>query len=332
VAIDPNDEYQVIRQYVRACSFYQNPPVTGTWNLASALSVSTDGGATGSWSGLKFPPITDPVNNVSVTQRTAATNESNATAFYAPIAVSPPGVSPTLAAFGTNRLWLTTDFGTTWVTLPTNTNPYAAAGGPNAAQDVLDGSSVTSVEFASGTRIFAATPNAVWRFDKAGAIWTRTPIPTAGLPAARFITDIAVHDAAVGTFYAALGSGGFDHVWFFDGAAWHSAGLDAATLDVPCHAIVVDPDHPNDVYLGSDVGVWKGTKTGATSWTWTLFSQGLPEAAVTNLAIHRLARLLRAATHGRGVWEIPLDITSTSDPDIYLRVNYADTADAYPPE
>ena len=60
--------------------------------------------------------------------------------------------------------------------------------------------------------------------------------------------------------------------------------------------------------------------------------QGLPEAAVTNLAIHRLARLLRAATHGRGVWEIPLDITSTSDPDIYLRVNYADTADAYPPE
>ncbi len=323
VAIDPNDEYRVMRQYVRACSFYQNPP--GTWNLSSALSVSTDGGATGSWSGLKFPPITDPVNNVTATQRTAATNENNAAAFYAPIAVSPVGVAPTLASFGTNRLWLTTDFGTTWTTLPTNTNPYAAAGGPNAAQDVLDGSSVTSVEFASGTRLFAATSKAVWRFDKPGAVWTQTAITTAGLPAGRIITDLAVQDAATGTFYIALGSGGFAHVWFFDGAAWHSAGLAAATLDVPCHAIVVDPDHPENVYLGSDVGVWKGTKTGATSWTWALFSQGLPEAAVTDLAIHRLARLLRAATHGRGVWEIALDAAAGTDPDLYLRVNYADT-------
>ncbi len=323
VAIDPNDEYQVIRQYVRACSFYQSPP--GIWNLASALSVSTDGGATGSWTGLKFPPITDPSNNVSATQRTAATNENSATAFYAPIAVSPPGVSPTVAAFGTNRLWLSTDWGATWATLPTNTNPYAVAGGPNAGQDVLDGNPVTSVEFASGTRIFAATRSAVWRFDKVGAAWTTTPITTAGLPAGRFIADIAVHDATVGSFYAALGGGGFDHVWFFDGAAWDSAGLAAATLDVPCHAIVVDPDHPENVYLGSDVGVWKGTKKGATSWTWALFSQALPEAAVTDLAIQRLTRLLRVATHGRGVWEITLDAATGADPDLYLRVNYADT-------
>ncbi len=323
VAIDPNDEYRVMRQYVRAGSFWQDN--SGNWHLSSALSVSVDGGATGSWSGLTFPPITDPVNNVGATQRAAATNENNATAFYAPIAVSPVGVVPTLAAFGTNRLWLTPDFGATWTTLPANTNPYAAAGGPNAAQDVLDGSSVTSVEFASGTRLFATTRNAVWRFDSSGGGWTRTAIPTAGLPTTRFITDLAVHDAAAGSFYIALGSGGFDHVWFFDGASWRSAGLAAATLDVPCHAIVVDPDHPENVYLGSDVGVWKGTKTGATSWTWTLFSQGLPEAAVTDLAIHRLARLLRAATHGRGVWEIALDAAAGTDPDLYLRVNYADT-------
>jgi hypothetical protein len=323
VAIDPNDEYQVMRQYVRACSFYQYP--AGTWNLSSALSVSTDGGATGTWSGLKFPPITDPVNNVGATQRTAATNENNVTNFYAPIAVSPPGVAPTLVAFGTNRIWLTTDFGATWTTLPTNTNPYAAAGGPNAAQDVLDGGSIGSVEFASGTRLFAATNNAVWRFDKSGAGWTRTAITVTGLPSGHFITDLAVHDATAGSFYIALGGGGFDHVWFFDGTAWHSAGLAAATLDVPCHAIVVDPDHPENVYLGSDVGVWKGTKTGATTWTWALFSQGLPEAAVTDLAIHTRTRLLRAATHGRGVWEIAIDAAAGSDPDLYLRVNYADT-------
>jgi hypothetical protein len=116
-----------------------------------------------------------------------------------------------------------------------------------------------------------------------------------------------------------------EHVWFFDGAAWHGTGLATATLDCPCHAIVVDPDHPANVYLGSDVGVWKGVKTGGTTWTWSLFSQGLPEAVVTDLAIHRRARLLRAATHGRGVWEIELDAAAGRDPELYLRVNYADT-------
>src|SRR5258708_23652740 len=49
----------------------------------------------------------------------------------------------------------------------------------------------------------------------------------------------------------------------------------------------------------------KGTRSG-TSWNWTPFSQGLPEAAVTDLTVHSASRKLRAATHGRGVWEIAL--------------------------
>ena len=88
---------------------------------------------------------------------------------------------------------------------------------------------------------------------------------------------------------------------------------------------MVDPAKPQIVYLGSDVGCWKGTKTGANTWSWALFSQGLPEAAIMDLAIHARARLLRAATHGRGAWEIPIDASATQDPDIYLRADVADT-------
>ena len=318
VVIDANDEYRIMRQYVRAASFWQDGG--GSWHLSSALYTATDGGAFGAWTNLNFPPITDP-NNAA--QRTAANTESGATGFYAPLAATPSGVAPTLAAFGTNRVWLTPDWGATWTTLPTNTNPYALAA-PSTTQDTLGGA-VQSLEFASGTRLFASTSQVVSRFDKTGATWALTALPTTGLPGARFITDIAIHDAVAGSIYVALGGGGVDHVWFFDGAAWHSAGLTTATLDCPCHAIVVDPDHPENVYLGSDVGVWKGVKTGATSWTWSLFSQGLPEVAVTDLAAHRRTRLLRAATHGRGVWEIELDAVAGLDPELYLRVNYADT-------
>jgi hypothetical protein len=316
VGIDPNDQYQVMRQYAGLGQLRQN--AAGVWSYSSSFYRCTDGGASGSWPILNFPPL----NPGDPNQRTVFNLESSLTGFYTPIAVSPPG-APTLAAIGTHRVWLTPDWGTTWTTIPTNSNPYALAA-PSSAQDALDNSPIQSIEFASGSRLFGATSNAVWRLDLAAGVWTLTPIPTAGLPAGHFITDLAVHDAAAGSFYVALGGGGLDHVWFFDGA-WHSAGLTAATLDAPCHAVVVDPDHPEIVYLGSDVGVWKGTKAAGTNWSWALYSQGLPEAAVTDLAIHRRARLLRAATHGRGVWEIELDTLSGADPELYLRVNYADT-------
>ncbi|MEY2415751.1 MAG: hypothetical protein QOH53_1085, partial [Ilumatobacteraceae bacterium] len=105
VVIDANDEYRVMRQYVRAGSFWQDSG--GSWHLSSALSTATDGGATGGWTNLNFPPITDP--NVAA-QRTAANTENSATGFYAPLAATPSGVSPSLAAFGTNRVWLTSDW------------------------------------------------------------------------------------------------------------------------------------------------------------------------------------------------------------------------------
>jgi hypothetical protein len=298
--VDPNDQYRVMREYVRV-----------------TLNTCADGGVSGGWQAVGFPPVTA---NTSA-QTSAAEAESTATEFYAPLAASPAGVSPTLTAFGTNRLWLTEDWGGSWVTLPTGSNPYAPAT-PNATQDVLDGGSVTGVAFASGTRVYASTRNRVWRFDLSGGTWSRTALPTANLPAAPNITDLGTDPA--GNVYAALGASGRNHLWYFDGTSWQAAGPAQTTLDVPCHAVVVDPANPEVVFLGSDVGCWRGVKSG-TTWTWTPFSQGLPEAAITDLALHERARLLRAATHGRGVWEYPLDASSGQDPEIYMRANSADT-------
>ena len=92
---------------------------------------------------LNFPPTTA----ATTVQQNAAATESGIAGFVAPIAAVTDG-SATLAAFGTNRLWLTNDWGTTWVTLPTNNNPYVPAT-PNATQDVLDGHSVQAIAFAS---------------------------------------------------------------------------------------------------------------------------------------------------------------------------------------
>jgi len=299
LAYDPNNPYRLLRQYVRA-----------------SLDVTNDGGA--NWSGVAFPPIT--ANTPA--QNNAASAENGTTGFVAPLAsVSNGPVS--LAAFGTNRLWLTSDWGASWVTLPTNTNPYVPAT-PDAAQDVIDGNRVTAIAFASPARIFAATYNTIWRYDNSGGAWTKTAISNAGLPGFHIFTAVAVEDPVTGSFYVTLGGGGVGHVYYYDGAAWHQA-MPTTVIDVPTHAAVVDSASPQTVYVGTDVGCWKGVKGAGPSWTWTLFSQGLPESAITHLAIHGASHLLRAATHGRGVWEIDLSAATGLDPDIYLRANYNDT-------
>lgn len=300
--VDTNDPYQLMC-YLSGYSIYR----------------CADGAVGGAWSSANFPP---PFGGSELGYLTGA------------MAVSPSGIAPTLAVVGTNRLWLTTTWGESgkWVTLPTGTDPYAAAPA-NLAQDVLDGHAIFGVAVASATRIFAATTQQVWRFDYSGASWSKTAITTAGLPASRWIFGLAVDDASAGTIYMTLAGNGSDHVWHFDGASWQSAGLSRATVDTPTRTVVVDPANPPTpsvatpqyLYVGTDVGCWKGTRTGATTWSWALFSQGLPEAAINTLEIHARTRLLRAATDGRGIWEIPLDAMVAQDPNIYLRVNYADT-------
>ena len=62
------------------------------------------------------------------------------------------------------------------------------------------------------------------------------------------------------------------------------------------------------------------------AWSIVMLPQtGLPQAAVVDLSVHALTRLRRAATHGRGVWEIDLDATTLPSPELYMRVNAADT-------
>ncbi len=314
-AFDPNKPDQVMRQYNRM-----------------SLSTATDGANSGNWTDLGsaglFPPVGTSPN---AAQQAATAVEAKSTPFYGPITAIAKDAATTLAAFGTNRLWVTDNWGATWVTLPTNSNPYAA-GAANLTQNVLaDIGGVTAIAWASPALVFVATPTLVWRFTLAAGAWTPNPpvsLPTTGLPPGRSVTGLAVEDAAKGTLYAVLGGGGYSHVWYFDPDPavnqWVDAGLAAATLDCPVHAVVVDPLHTDHVYIGSDVGVFQGVKTGA-AWAWTSFSNRLPECAVTDLGIHPLTRILRAATHGLGVWEIPLDSGPVVDPDLYLRVNYADS-------
>jgi Galactose oxidase, central domain len=324
VAIDPNDVRRVMRQ--------------GTY---AHLETCTDGALSdellshgGSWRSLwiekKFPPVPD-------TDTTMRDRESGNSEFYTRIRAVDAGAGVTLAAFGTNRLWATYDWGETWKTLPSNTNPLANPPG-DFNMDKLDGN-VVDIRLASATSIYVATKSFAYRFTQNNNAWgPRPPVPLCptALTAGWTVSSIAVDNDARGSFYLGFSqtaaSTDDDHVWYYDGTDWHATRPTSGTTipNVPVNALAVDPANSNIVYVGTDVGVWKRTKQGGNAWTWEIFSQGLPEAAVLDLAIHPKARLLRAATHGRGAWEIAIDATTGRDIDVYLRAHNADSGRRFP--
>ena len=85
--------------------------------------------------------------------------------------------------------------------------------------------------------------------------------------------------------------------------------------NLPVNDVVIDPDLPGVIYAATDLGVFVGNCT-AMPCTWSTLATGLPRAAVLSLRLHEPSRTLRAATHGRGIWDINLNNFSFSGPHI----------------
>src|SRR5262249_3400889 len=66
-------------------------------------------------------------------------------------------------------------------------------------------------------------------------------------------------------------------------------------------------------WVGADLGVWQWNQA-ATAWQ--VMSSNLPDAAVLDMDLVAGKNILRAATYGRGVWE--LDLSGGPQPAIRL--------------
>ena len=84
-----------------------------------------------------------------------------------------------------------------------------------------------------------------------------------------------------------------------EGATW--TDISGNLPVIPVNDVVVDPDLPRTLYIATDAGVMVTNDGGAT---WSSLGNGLPVVVVHSLVLHRPSRVLRAATHGRSVWDI----------------------------
>ena len=181
---------------------------------------------------------------------------------------------------------------------------------------------VSAVSFANDTTIYCASTNGqIYKCTFSGGSWSAQRLDAAPLPGG-WIWDVISFPGNINQIMIVYANFGLtDHCWTGTVPATGTATWTAtsgsgvnALPDVPYYSIAFES--ATTVYVGSDIGVFRSTNAGGS---WSNYSQGLPNTAIYDLRFYGAQNLLRAATHGRGLWEIKTDAIPSPAVDLYFR-------------
>lgn len=233
--------------------------------------VSTSSGDPASWASI-FPPLPP----------------GEGQPFYPPFECS--SSNGDTIAIGGNALYVSRNSGGVWTRLAFPNNGTAAALYVPTADLVYVGM--------FDGRIFRTT----WDGTAWGAL-TQLTTPRPGAAVSDIVVD-PNNASRIWVTYGQLWTVGGGRVYRSDdaGSAW--TDCTAGLPNVSINAIEVDPWNGNRAWVGAALGVYETTNAGAS---WSSFAASLPNAWVGDLVFHPHARVLRAGTRNRGVWQIPVD-------------------------
>jgi uncharacterized protein (TIGR03437 family) len=221
--------------------------------------------------------------------------------------------NPQRMYYGTYRLYQSLDGGGLWQAISPDLT-HAPPG--TLANNSLYTISTIAVSPVDPKTIYTGSVSgAIFQTTDGGRTWNDR---TAGLPL-RAATHMAADPVDPSTVYVTY-SGYFSandpqpgHVFksLDGGQSWMDISGDLP--NVPVDDLVIDPDLPGTLYIGTDLGAMISTDGGNS---WTVLGSNLPRVAVTSLVLHRPSRILRAGTHGRSMWDYALPPVSTAQPAI----------------
>lgn len=222
---------------------------------------------------------------------------SDTVMFYAPMELGPG--NPNTVYFGAGALYRSTDRGDTMAQVSARTTSAVSTIAVSPQDD--------------NYRIFGRVNGTVF-FTTTGSA---TPTALSGIPA-KYVGRIKFDPTNKNTAYVGLGgyfgstSAANSHVWKVTNLNTVPvvASINNGLPDVPVNAFAVDPANGNNLFAGTDIGVFTSVDAGAS---WGPYGSDLPVVAVFGMEIQPTSRKLRIATHGRGMWEITIpaaDITS----------------------
>lgn len=227
--------------------------------------------------------------------------------------------------FGTCRVWQTKDGANTWSAISPDvtsashtatTCPVPTTSGQPAG--VL--STVAVAPSSSSTIYVGSDDGDIEVTSNGGTSWTS--IATMTLPT-RAVTQVVVDPTTPATAYATFSGFGtcsnsavtcdqkghvFKTLNGTAGAATTWVDISGTTTklpDIPLNALVIDPNVANTLYVGTDIGAFF-TSDGGVTWSPLGAANSMPNAEILSLTLHNPSRTLRAATHGRGVWDLNL--------------------------
>ncbi|MBK8130922.1 MAG: T9SS type A sorting domain-containing protein [bacterium] len=213
--------------------------------------------------------------------------------------VTPRVMDPTNANIlytGTNLVYKTTNGGASWTAIST----------------ALDASTISHLAVAPSNpqTIYVAYEGydgKIFKTNDGGTNWVN--IET-GVPE-RYPTHVVVDPANHNVVYVTVSGYGSGHVYKSTngGTSWSNSST--GLPDIPVNCMVIDQSNGNKMYVGTDLGVYYSDDAGAS---WSDFSVGLPNVVVDFLALHPSTGVLRAGTHGRGLWQ-----TETSAPELVVQ-------------
>ncbi len=243
----------------------------------------------------------------------------SAVGFYAPLVLGPG--NPNTVYFGTDSLYRSADMGTTMQKV--SQSPISAVG-----------TEVTSISVGRGNdnvRLVGMRDGTVWATTTGSntLVNVTPPIAPNNTTVNKVLIDPNNTDPNAITAYVTYGGFGNDqiqltHVFKTTNLAGGAAtwmAMSNGLPDVPVDAIVVDrksataPAAGTTVYIGTDIGVYRSIDGGAN---WAIYNPGntLPVLPIFDMAFQQENatgnRILRIATHGRGIWEIQTNATPVS--------------------
>lgn len=207
-----------------------------------------------------------------------------------------------LFAVGASGVWRSINFGGTWV------------------QMLLTGGNWGTLSSFHDVRVSEADPDVVWagaRMDGSGDIYVSTDGGLTFDPVVQYptvtmgrISGMAAHPTEPGTAFLlfsyaqrpkVLKTVDYGQTWA-DISGFEANPTSANGFpDVAVYDLIVFPNDPNRIWVGSEIGLVESLDGGAT---WALAENGLPSVGIWYLVVEEDQVVV--ATHGRGVWSVQI--------------------------
>lgn len=246
-------------------------------------------------------------NGNSWVSATSGINMSESVSWIAPI-IAHPTIDGTFYV-ARQKVYVTTNNGENWNVISSNVN------GTSAIREMAISKSNPSIMFAtSGIYVFKSSDS--------GINWVNV---TSGLPS-RTITSVNIYPTDPNLVYLTFSGFGTNKVYKSSngGASWIS--ISGNLPDTPVNDIFIypsNPGNPNTFFIATDIGIFLTENDGVN---WYEISSDLPNTVVMHLDYSSSNQMLRAATHGRGVYEafvdfqIPVELISFTSTQIDKKV------------